>query len=199
MEQGLLLNLRRLVDDGFFNKSVTDFGPSIDIENLELLMPGRIYFIKVRQMGKKPMDTIVMYKETIDNYMSFRQYYSRKNRLFEYYEPLEERDIDINISVTPSDYYIVDITDIIINESRKRNKRMTAFLSNEEMAGQNLMSELPYGLGPGPKGTNQQGMVASYLGAKDRGGRKMRMKTRSKKSTRKKRTRRRRRNNKTRR
>ena len=193
MEQGLLLNLRRLVADEFFNKSVTDFGPSIDIENLELLMPGRIYFIKVRQMGKKPMDTIVMYKEPIDNYMSFRQYYSRKNRLFEYYEPLEERDIDIKIPIEP-DLYIVDITDIIINEARKRNKRMTAFLSNEEMAGQNLMSELPYGLGPGPKGTNQQGMVASYLGGK------MRMKTRSKKSTRKKRTRRRRRrNNKTKR
>jgi len=197
MEQGLLLNLRKLVADGFFNKSVEDFGPAIT--NLELLIPGRVYFIKVRQMGKKPMDTIVMYKETIDNYMSFRQYYFRKNRLFEYYEPLEETDIDIKIPIEPPDYYILDITDIIINESRKRNKRMTAFLSDETMAGPNLIAHLPYSLGPGQKGTNQPGMIASYLGAKDRGGGKMRMKTRSKKSTRRKRTRRRRRNNKTRR
>jgi hypothetical protein len=189
MDQQLLQKLQRLVDKGVFNKSVQDFGPS---QNPNQLVPQRLYFIRVRQPGQPGIDTIVMYNNTKNNLMFFRQYYSRFLRMSEddLYNPLKPIDSDINIPNQP-DLYIVDITDIITNESRKLDKLNVAFLSSEQ-AGPNLLSNLPYGLAPNngtETGTGEPGLVARYLGGK------MYMKKKSKsksKSTRKKRSKRRR-------
>ena len=199
MEQQLSLKLRNLVDRGFFNKSVQAFG--LSRKNPEELEPQRLYFIKIRQPGQWGMaiDTIVMYKNTYtkpnvdDVFMSFRQYYFRKFRLTEDipYNPLQETDKNIDIAIRP-ELYIVDITDMISKESSEIDKLNVAFLSSEQV-NPNLIRKLPYGLGPNNgqvTGTNEKGLVASYLGGKKH------MKKKSK-STRKKRSKRRRRHNKT--
>lgn len=169
MEQLLLLKLRNLVDKAYFKKSVQDFGPSQDPE---LLVPRRLYFIRVRQPGLKGMDTIVMYINTymIDQYMneimSFRQYYFRNLRMSEDdpYNPLQQTDNNINIPIRP-DLYIVDITDIITKGSVELDKLNLVFLSSNQ-AEPNLLSKLPYSIVPnnGPKtGTNEKGIIASYF------------------------------------
>lgn len=192
MDQLLLQRLGNLVNKGFFNRSVQDFGPSQDPDQLERR---RLYFIRVRQPGQKGIDAIVIYNDTyamgqyMDEMMSFKQYYFRNLRMSEEdpYSPLQQTDNNINIPIRP-DLYIVDITDIIKNESRKLDKLNVAFLSSDK-ANSNLLSKLPYSIAPNngqETGTGEQGIIASYLGGKKK-----------RKSTRKKRTKRRRRHNKT--
>ena len=80
-----------LVERGGFNKSVEDFGKNEFLfGNDASLIPGRLYFIKVRQPSTPGIDTIVMFKETKGNRMHFKQYYFRYRRLFEDdpYDPL---------------------------------------------------------------------------------------------------------------
>jgi hypothetical protein len=188
MDQLLLQRLGNLVNKGFFNRSVQDFGPSQDPDQLERR---RLYFIRVRQPGLKGIDAIVMYNNTymmgqyMNEMMSFRQYYFRNLRMSEEdpYNPLQKTDNNINMPIQP-DLYIVDITDIIKNASREFDRLNVAYLSDEKLAGPNLLSNLPYSIAPnnGP----EQGLVASYLGGKKK-----------RKSTRKKRSIRRRRHSKT--
>ena len=194
MEQEQESKLRKLVDKGYFNKSVEDFQPSVDPN---LLVPGRLYFIKLRQPGEKGMDAIVMYNNT-GNYpnkgicMNFTEYYSRFFRLYDsapYNRLLPPQTDNILIIPIQSQVYIVDITDIITKASREIDRLNVAHLSHPGTE-PNIINRLPYGIAPsnGPEtGTGAPGIIASYLG-----GKIQRKKTR--KSTRKKRNKKRRHN-----
>lgn len=173
-----LKRLERLVNSGFFNKSVEDFGPNHFLfENDASLIPKRFYFIKVRQPPKPGIDTIVMFEETKDNIMHFKQYYFRKRRLGGTYNIFQKTDIDIKIPIE-SDLYIVDITDIIENESQINDVYTAMHIEREP---DTIISKLPPSLGP-----EKHGILTSYLRSNKKGG-KTRMKKTSK-STRKKRT-----------
>jgi hypothetical protein len=182
MDNEQLKRLERLVNNNVFDKSVQDFGKNIYNDNdnalYSPLIPGRIYFIRVRQPSNPGIDTIVMFKETKGNIMHFKQYYFRYLRWYEDapYNTFQKTDIDIKIPIE-NDLYIVDIRDIIENESQINDVYTAMHIEREP---DTIISKLPPSLGP-----EEHGILTSFLRKSKGKGGKTRMKKTSK-STRKK-------------
>ena len=187
----LLKGLDILVKKKVFDKSVEDFGKNEFLfGNDASLIPGRLYFIKVRQPSNPGIDTIVMFNDTKGNIMHFTQYYFRYLRLSDEedvpYNTFQKTNIDIKIPIE-NDLYIVDITDIIKN-NYSMDTLMLAFLGSN-MTDRNIVSKSPYSIGTSNTGVIP--MIGEYLHKEYTGnigkGGKTRMKKTSK-SNRKKRT-----------